>query len=148
MWMHCVAFPSRVRGVRLGAWAAVIHRCCCVVSSGLALTPRVKNWGSSYSIQVDIGTPPQSLDTFIDTGSADLWVIGSCHDETECGMSKLFNTAQSSTYRDTGRVFEIRYLKGETLGTTGEDVVSVGGDGIRTMFGEPSTDGHRGEGRI
>lgn len=86
-------------------------------------------------MQVDIGTPPQSFDTFIDTGSADLWVVGRCQDHRECGMSKPFTPAESTSYQATGRLFNISYIKGETSGEWAEDVVSVGGVGIRTMFG-------------
>ncbi|KLT46348.1 acid protease [Cutaneotrichosporon oleaginosum] len=98
-------------------------------------TVQVQNWGSSYSVQVDIGTPPQTFDTFIDTGSSDLWVVGRCQDPRECGMSKPFVPKDSSSFQGTGRIFNITYLKGETVGEWVEDVVSVGGVGIRTMFG-------------
>jgi cathepsin D len=85
---------------------------------------------------VDIGTPPQTFDTFIDTGSSDLWVVTRCQDAAECGMSKPFVPADSSSYKPTGRVFNITYIKGETLGEWGEDVVSVGGVAHRTLFGK------------
>lgn len=59
-------------------------------------------------------------------------------------MSKPFVPAQSTTFKNTHRRFEIKYLKGETTGVWGEDIVSVGSEGHRSAFGESAVNGENG----
>ncbi|GMK56133.1 hypothetical protein CspeluHIS016_0211890 [Cutaneotrichosporon spelunceum] len=95
----------------------------------------LKNWGSSYSVPIEIGTPPQTFDAFVDTGSTDMWVVTACKDPWECGMSKAFVPSESSTYEGTGRAFSISYVKGETRGEWANDTVGVGGTSFPLLFG-------------
>jgi len=51
-----------------------------------------------YTLDVGIGTPPQIRSLWVDTGSADTWVVGpECLDG--CSTSILFDPDQSSTYQ-------------------------------------------------
>ncbi|BEI85788.1 hypothetical protein CcaverHIS002_0600750 [Cutaneotrichosporon cavernicola] len=128
-WFHDEADRARLK------YADHLHLNVDHIKASRKRAVQLKNWGDSYSVQIDIGTPPQTFDAFVDTGSSDLWVVAQCQDSRECGMSKPFVPANSTSYQGTGQLFNITYLKGETLGEWAADVVAIDGVGIRTMFG-------------
>jgi len=79
----------------------------------------------SYLGTVNIGTPPQSFQVVLDTGSADLWVV----DETcgSCLRSALaYDGSQSSTMQATGQTAVISYGSGAVGGDINRDVVNMG----------------------
>ncbi|KAF7305775.1 Acid protease [Mycena chlorophos] len=81
---------------------------------------------SSYFGTVSLGTPPQSFNVILDTGSSDLWVVDSaCQD---CSReTPIFNTAQSSTFKQAGtQDVSISYGSGEVIGQLGTETVSMG----------------------
>lgn len=102
----------------------------------------MKNWGTSYSVEVGIGTPPQTFDSMLDTGSGDFWVVERCTNQTECGMSKPFDETKSSTFKGTNEPYSIQYMKGETSGYWVQDMVSIGEQSNLTWFGESPTHAH------
>lgn len=62
--------------------------------------------------QHSIGTPPQSFQLIVDTGSADLWVQSNqC---SNCSSAPTFNVEDSSSDRDLERRFSIYYGIGST----------------------------------
>jgi cathepsin D len=90
-----------------------------------------QNTDSSYIGEVSIGTPPQSFQVVLDTGSSDLWVAGAgC---PSCGSVPAFDTSKSSSIAQvTGsngqaQQVEIHYGSGSVGGIKVQDRVSMGG---------------------
>jgi len=90
---------------------------------------------SSYIANLTIGTPPQSFEVVLDTGSSDLWLPGSNCPTCTAG-SPIFDTSTSSTFKGTptssslGSEVSIAYGSGEVRGTLGSDTVTMGGSTV------------------
>ncbi|KAK9461093.1 aspartic peptidase domain-containing protein [Lipomyces oligophaga] len=68
----------------------------------------------AYLAELTLGTPAQTVNVLIDTGSSDLWVQSvsnpSCeHTQDFCSTTQTFNSSESSTYSSTGTDFSITY---------------------------------------
>lgn len=82
---------------------------------------------SSYLGIVNIGTPGQPFEVVLDTGSSDLWVVGSqC---SGCAAAAGFSESKSSTFQadPSAQPVKINYGSGSVSGTLAADVVSMGG---------------------
>lgn len=82
-------------------------------------------WPSAaYHINVDIGTPPQSVRLVVDTGSSNLAVAG-----PQVGSSfpnlRTYDHSLSSTANATGLDFDVQYVVGSIHCTVFNDVVSI-----------------------
>ncbi|OJA16944.1 hypothetical protein AZE42_12289 [Rhizopogon vesiculosus] len=84
-----------------------------------------QQYDSSYYGTLAIGTPAESFDVILDTGSSDLWVTGSCG--TACGTSATLNPSSSSTFQNLSTPFSIKYGSGNAEGYLGQDVVQMAG---------------------
>ncbi|KAI7866512.1 aspartic peptidase domain-containing protein [Spinellus fusiger] len=80
--------------------------------------------GREYSIKVDIGTPPQTFDVNLDTGSSELWIPTSECPSQMCPYSR-FNSSQSSTFKNTSKNFTIEYGVGTANGTYVYETVTI-----------------------
>ncbi|KAH9987135.1 aspartic peptidase A1 [Russula compacta] len=81
---------------------------------------------SSYYGSIAIGTPPVAYNVILDTGSADLWVVGSgC--VTGCNGLQAFDSSSSSTFSNASKAFSVTYGSGQVSGELGKDVVQMAG---------------------
>ncbi|XP_033833199.1 beta-secretase 2 [Periophthalmus magnuspinnatus] len=77
--------------------------------------------GRGYYIEMTIGTPGQTVNILVDTGSSNFAVAAASHPF----ITHYFNTALSSTYVSTGRTVTVRYTQGNWEGELGIDHVSI-----------------------
>ncbi|KAI0886113.1 aspartic peptidase domain-containing protein [Annulohypoxylon maeteangense] len=99
--------------------------------------------GGGYYAQVTVGTPPQTVDLIVDTGSSDVWILDSnanlCHSKTMQSRYgyclSTYDSSNSSTYSVVSQdAFSIRYVDGS--GAEGDyikDNFSIGGADIKAL---------------
>lgn len=99
--------------------------------------------GGGYYAQVTVGTPPQTVDLIVDTGSSDVWVLDS--DANLCKSMSMqnyygyclstYDPSKSSTYSVVSdNTFTIQYVDGS--GAEGDyikDNFSIGGADIEAL---------------
>ncbi|WWC67946.1 uncharacterized protein I206_101865 [Kwoniella pini CBS 10737] len=91
------------------------------------------NLDTSYSATIDVGTPSQSLDIVLDTGSSDLWVASQdCTDGACIGMT-TYDTASSTTNVNLTSAFSIEYGSGTAAGSLVQDLVTLGGYSVASQ---------------
>ncbi|GFZ44387.1 hypothetical protein JCM24511_02109 [Saitozyma sp. JCM 24511] len=76
---------------------------------------------ASYAGHVSIGTPGQSFNVILDTGSADLWVAESQCNTSTCRNIPLFSPSSSATFSGSSKSFSITYGSGTAQGTVAKD---------------------------
>lgn len=82
---------------------------------------------SQYFGNISIGTPSQSFDVILDTGSADLWVASSSCTSASCQSVSLYNAADSSSATTSATTFQVTYGTGAAAGTLVTDTVTFAG---------------------
>ncbi|KAG1809396.1 aspartic peptidase domain-containing protein [Suillus subaureus] len=86
---------------------------------------------------LEFGKKSQQLSVIFDTGSGDLWIPAGCDD---CA-SPQFNAAASSTYRNTGNVFNVNYDGiSYAEGTLAYDTIGMGGLKVNNQYFGAVTD--------
>ena len=90
--------------------------------------------GSSFFVNVSIGTPPQTVTTYLDISSGDLWVPeGGAHGCTPPKVGYTFDPDSSTTYDNLTTPFTFNLTSIDNLTVGGyfaTDVVGVGGAAI------------------
>lgn len=84
-----------------------------------------------YTIDVKIGTPPQSVELLIDTGSSDVWMMSEdnplCETEINCNKEIFESNASSTYYLESEGGFQITYGDGTVAeGDYFGDVLRIG----------------------
>lgn len=92
-------------------------------STGFAITNQGAD--TSYFGTINIGTPSQSFDVVLDTGSSDLWLAGSSCTQCPKGTPE-FDTSASSSLQSSSDQVQINYGSGSVIGTLAKDTVSMG----------------------
>lgn len=77
--------------------------------------------GRGYYMQLVIGSPGQTLNILVDTGSSNFAVASAAHPF----ITHYFNRDLSSTYESTGRSVAVKYTQGEWEGELGTDLITI-----------------------
>ncbi|CDR97525.1 aspartyl protease, putative [Babesia bigemina] len=83
---------------------------------------------SLYVGEIKIGTPPQTFHPIFDTGSTNLWVVGSTCKEPSCSKVCRYDASRSTTFKmmDTPIKIHIKFGTGEIEGYPAKDTVVLG----------------------
>ncbi|CAO3607939.1 unnamed protein product [Cunninghamella echinulata] len=84
-------------------------------------------YGREYLIGINVGTPPQSFNLTLDTGSSEIWVPSTNCAQQVCPYH-CFDLKQLSTLNLTQEAFHIQYGIGDAKGVYGYDTVTIGKD--------------------
>ena len=76
--------------------------------------------------RISLGTPPQDFKVVMDTGRANLWIPGSECGSIACHVHSKYVASLSSTYKNNGTEFGIRYGTGEVSGYISRDTLWIG----------------------
>ncbi|KAK1828061.1 putative eukaryotic aspartyl protease [Podospora conica] len=96
-----------------------------------------KRSGTSYVIDIEIGTPGQTVTLILDTGSPDLWVNPTCataNDAAECNRYPDFDYTKSTSLKETDYVDILRYGKGNATIVYVTDTVTIGSSKITSQI--------------
>lgn len=88
----------------------------------------MNDWLSTYTVNISLGTPPQTFRAIVDLNWADTFVSSSssCGGE-HCGaFSATYNSSASSTYTENGTLATISYTTLDGLGYLSSDDFTVG----------------------
>ncbi|TWU72136.1 hypothetical protein ED733_002839 [Metarhizium rileyi] len=93
--------------------------------------------GFFYSIELQVGTPPQAVRVNFDTGSAELWINPVCSKSSDPSLCESFGRFNGSqTFVDTNTTGQVRYGTGFAKLEYGYDYVQIGSAKIsQQMFG-------------
>ncbi|CAG8458018.1 364_t:CDS:2, partial [Acaulospora morrowiae] len=83
---------------------------------------------TDYLASVEVGTPGQSLNFLIDSGSPEMWMTSSLCDSSCSTSDAYFDPSKSSTFLSNNTEWIMTYAGGQSVsGIFGKDVVNIGG---------------------
>ncbi|KAK6362646.1 Type I transmembrane sorting receptor [Orbilia blumenaviensis] len=97
-----------------------------------------RNGDVEYTIPVKIGSPAQTLNLNLDTGSSDLWVFSTSQPTSQLTGHNVYNPSKSSSWKKmTGFSWSIQYADGSVAsGDVGTDKVTIGSTTVGTQIVE------------
>lgn len=81
---------------------------------------------AQYYADISIGTPPQNFKVILDTGSSNLWVPSAECGSLACFLHAKYDHSESSSYKENGTDFSIRYGSGSLEGYISQDTLTIG----------------------
>lgn len=104
-------------------------------AAGAAVTIADQQYDASYSVGVAFGTPAQTFQVALDTGSADLWVLADTCTSSACEGMSTYDPKYSTSFQNesSGGDFSIAYGSGSASGTLVRDKVSLGGYSVSSQ---------------
>ncbi|KAL0084992.1 aspartic peptidase domain-containing protein [Phycomyces blakesleeanus] len=87
--------------------------------------PKILTW-KEYTVNLDIGPPPQRFALFLDTGNVDSWIPSTRCDPALCPLTR-FDEILSFIFIPTNQNTALVYGNGNSTVTIGVDTVSIGG---------------------
>ncbi|ODN82175.1 hypothetical protein L202_02467 [Cryptococcus amylolentus CBS 6039] len=91
------------------------------------------NLDTSYSASLSVGTPAQTFDIVLDTGSSDLWLASEKCSTTACSSMDEYSLSNSSTAVNLSTSFSIEYGSGKASGALVQDLVTLGGYSVASQ---------------
>ncbi|ODQ79250.1 hypothetical protein BABINDRAFT_162285 [Babjeviella inositovora NRRL Y-12698] len=111
------------------------------------VTMKLVNENTFYLANLSVGSNSQNMGVLVDTGSSDLWVIGSDNsyctggiakrdtsDDVDCSVYGTFDKSTSTSFKSNNTVFTTLYTDEMTAsGEWGYDTVSIGSLTVENM---------------
>ena len=90
--------------------------------------------------EISLGAPPQEFKVVLDTGSSNLWVPSSKCSSIACFLHAKYDSTSSSSYKENGTTFEIRYGSGSLSGFVSSDTLDFAGMEIKNQLFAEATE--------
>ncbi|GMM48963.1 proteinase A [Pichia kluyveri] len=88
--------------------------------------PLTNYMNAQYFTEIQLGTPGQTFKVILDTGSSNLWVPSTECTSLACYLHAKYDHDSSSTYKQNGTDFAIRYGSGSLEGFISQDLLTFG----------------------
>lgn len=88
--------------------------------------PLTNYMNAQYYTEIQLGTPGQTFKVILDTGSSNLWVPSTECTSLACYLHEKYDHDASSTYKQNGTEFAIRYGSGSLEGFISQDLLTFG----------------------
>lgn len=132
------AGSMRARMIKDGTWKSYVEKNWKVRAVGSQ--PFIDYFDDFYIGNITLGTPAQTFEIVLDTGSSNLWVIDAkctsqaCQGYPNSGYTKhRYDTSKSSTYKSESTPFSIQYGSGSCDGHLAKDTLTMGGLTVKTQ---------------